>query len=175
MILCSFNYRTYAVGVLAFGRAVLYILILFVFALAERKNEKIIIGKYHAAAGYKPLSNGHRVSPVTMTDEEIIARAAGLLQTTYRKYVKKQPGQRPAYYLSLKGGRAVVIMRLLYPLMGQRRQAQIDRAIACFGLPRASKRGEQANGAILNEASVLEIYRLLDQVRHISTLPPPMV
>ena len=48
----------------AFGRAVLYFLILFVFALAERKNEKIIIEKYHAAAGYMPLSNGHRVSPV---------------------------------------------------------------------------------------------------------------
>jgi hypothetical protein len=59
---------TYAVGVLSlpFGRlrtggspsagsgtAVLYFLILFDFALAERKNEKIIIEKYHAAAGYK--------------------------------------------------------------------------------------------------------------------------
>jgi hypothetical protein len=64
-------YRTYAVGVLAFGRAVLYILILFVFALCERKNEKIIIGKYHAAAGYKPLSNGHRVSPVIYINDAV--------------------------------------------------------------------------------------------------------
>jgi hypothetical protein len=31
---------TYAVGVLAFGRAVLYLLIVFAFALCERKNEK---------------------------------------------------------------------------------------------------------------------------------------
>ena len=38
-------------------------LILFVFALAERKNEKNIDEKYHAAAGCKPLSNGHCVSP----------------------------------------------------------------------------------------------------------------
>src|ERR1041384_1772683 len=48
---------------LALGSAGLYFLILFVFALCERKNEKIIIEKYHAAAGYKPLSNGHRVCP----------------------------------------------------------------------------------------------------------------
>jgi hypothetical protein len=44
---------TNTVGIFAFGRAVLYYLILFVFALAERKNEKNKIGKYHAAAGYK--------------------------------------------------------------------------------------------------------------------------
>ena len=59
---------------LAFGRAVLYFLILFVFALCERKNEKIIIGKYrsdHRRPGTHtqrvpgvPLSSCHRVSRV---------------------------------------------------------------------------------------------------------------
>jgi len=40
---------------------------LFDFALAERKTEKNMIGKYHAAAGYKPLSNGYHVSPINYT------------------------------------------------------------------------------------------------------------
>jgi hypothetical protein len=118
----------------------------------------LLEGEGSFLAGPPSAPNSPQIS-LTMTDEEIVARAAGLLQTTYRKYVKKQPDRLPAYYLSLKGGRAVAIMRLLRPLMGQRRQAQIDKAVACFGLPRSFKRGEQANGAILNEVAVLEIYR----------------
>jgi hypothetical protein len=38
----------------AFGRAVLYFLNLFVFALCERKNEKSIIREYHAAVYAEP-------------------------------------------------------------------------------------------------------------------------
>jgi hypothetical protein len=59
----TLNDTTYAVGVLAFGRAVLYLLSFFVFALAERKNEKHWIRKYHAAAGGIWFNAGHRVSP----------------------------------------------------------------------------------------------------------------
>jgi len=40
----------------------------FVFALCEGKNEKIIIGKYHAAAGHKLVWDDRRVSPVIEQD-----------------------------------------------------------------------------------------------------------
>jgi hypothetical protein len=45
------NITTYAVGDPAFGKAVLFLLLYFVFALYERKNEIQINRKYHAAAG----------------------------------------------------------------------------------------------------------------------------
>jgi hypothetical protein len=38
--------------------AVLYLLLWFVFALVERKNEPQIYGKYQAAAGSKPIAGG---------------------------------------------------------------------------------------------------------------------
>ena len=40
-------------AVWAFGRAVLAIFSFVVFALVERKNDKHMIGTYHAAAGEK--------------------------------------------------------------------------------------------------------------------------
>jgi len=47
------NYRPYPVDVFAFGRAVLFLFLFSVFALAERKTENKMIVKYHAAAGGK--------------------------------------------------------------------------------------------------------------------------
>ena len=48
----AYNLRTYAVGVLKVGRAVLIFNRLSFFALYERKNDKRLkIMKYHAAAG----------------------------------------------------------------------------------------------------------------------------
>jgi hypothetical protein len=43
--------RAYAAGAFAFGRAVPYILLCFVFALYERKNKALKDREYLAAAG----------------------------------------------------------------------------------------------------------------------------
>jgi hypothetical protein len=44
-------FRTYALGVLAFGRAVLYYLIVFRFCALRAQKRKTQNGKYQAAAG----------------------------------------------------------------------------------------------------------------------------
>ena len=49
---------TYAVGDPAFGRAVLYLLWWFGFALVERKTEPQTQWGYHAAAGLKAFEGG---------------------------------------------------------------------------------------------------------------------
>ena len=51
-------YTTYAVGDPAFGRAVLYLLWWFGFALYERKTEPQTQWGYHAAAGLKAFEGG---------------------------------------------------------------------------------------------------------------------
>jgi hypothetical protein len=53
-------------AVIAFGRAVLSLLIVFVFSLAERKNEKRKTGRYLAAAGKNHLVKSDRVAPVIL-------------------------------------------------------------------------------------------------------------
>jgi hypothetical protein len=43
---------------------------------------------------------------------------------------------------TVKGGRAVRVMKDLYPLMGERRRAQIDRALASYIAPQQPKISE---------------------------------
>jgi hypothetical protein len=47
----------------------------------------------------------------------------------------------------------------LHPLMGKRRQEQIDRALACFSQQRADQRGAYNHKTRLSELQVLDIYR----------------
>lgn len=72
------------------------------------------------------------VIALTMTDEDVIARAAALLDCKYfpRKSVK---GWKPAYMLQVSGKRAAAWMMTLYPLMGERRKARISEALRHWG------------------------------------------
>lgn len=69
------------------------------------------------------------VIALTMTDEDVIARAATLLDCKYfpRKLVK---GWKPAYMLQVGGRRAAAWMMTLYPFMGMRRKARIHEALS---------------------------------------------
>jgi hypothetical protein len=75
-----------------------------------------------------------------MTDSDVVERAAKLLGAASRhqhqpaRYAEK--GWKPVFIVGVRGARAVEVMRDLYPLMGQRRQAQIDRALATYTPPR---------------------------------------
>lgn len=60
-----------------------------------------------------------------MVDEDVIARAATLMDTPYlRRYTERHRanGWSPAYEARLTGGRAVALMKRLRPLMGERRR-----------------------------------------------------
>jgi hypothetical protein len=77
------------------------------------------------------------VISVNMTDEDVVAR---LGRTFGRKvHVVKPRNERwqTSYQVRVTGGAAVRWMTLLRPLMGARRQSQIDRALACYA-PRPS-------------------------------------
>lgn len=72
---------------------------------------------------------------IAMTDEDVLARAAELLGVSYHRWQRKNPQAKASFQAALRGRRAVELMKQLYPLMGQRRRQQIDRALAAYTPP----------------------------------------
>lgn len=66
----------------------------------------------------------------SMVDRDIIDRAGTLLGSGVTVVPPRRDGWATTYCIRARGSRAVLWMQRLRPLMGKRRQAQIDRAIA---------------------------------------------
>lgn len=76
--------------------------------------------------------NSPRVA-LSMTDEDVVSRVALLLGVRYHRSNRgKAKGWKPCFMLYQSGRPAVALMQRLRPLMGNRRQGQIDRAVACY-------------------------------------------
>lgn len=67
-----------------------------------------------------------------MTDEDVVARAAKLLGVACVPYPARQVNWKPTFVCRLTGNRAVIVMQQLHPIMGTRRQQQIDKALSCW-------------------------------------------
>jgi hypothetical protein len=67
-----------------------------------------------------------------MTDRDVVDRAAVLLDCAVGVIPARREGWRDAYCVRVRGPRAVEWMHRLRPLVGDRRQRQIDRAIASY-------------------------------------------
>lgn len=87
-----------------------------------------------------PSSPRLPIIQVSMTDEDVIARVAALWgKAAYRARSDSRSAERgwkTPYAVQLRGSKAVHLMRLLRPLMGLRRQAQIDRALSGYVAPK---------------------------------------
>jgi hypothetical protein len=70
---------------------------------------------------------------------------------------RRNPAWKPIYMTTLRGLRAVALMRMLRPLMGKRRQEQIDAALDA----RAKAMTRSSNRALTKELR-REIARRLD-------------
>jgi len=65
-----------------------------------------------------------------MNDQDVIQHAADVLQTrVYGPYGPYLINRQPNYRVLLHGRSAMVWMRKLYPLLGMRRRAQIDKVL----------------------------------------------
>ncbi len=69
---------------------------------------------------------------VCMVDRDIIDRTGALFGTGVNVIPPRSEGWRTAYSVRVRGARALLWMRRLRPLMGERRRGQIDRAIASY-------------------------------------------
>ena len=77
---------------------------------------------------------------IQMTDRDVIARAAELMGTyVYHCKYKAKAHHKTTYRAFLIGERAVQLMRRIQPHMGERRQQQIEAALACWTGWRQSK------------------------------------
>lgn len=66
---------------------------------------------------------------MSITDRDIAERVARLFAVAVVDLPKREAHWKDAFLVSLRGGRAIEWMEMLRPLMGERRQEQIDRAI----------------------------------------------
>lgn len=72
-----------------------------------------------------------------MTDKDVIDRVGKLFNVSVSRSHSekfKQNGWKPTYAVHLRGSRAIEWMKLLQPLMGDRRKEKIDRVINSFYL-----------------------------------------
>jgi hypothetical protein len=67
---------------------------------------------------------------LTMTDRDIVARVAALLDATVTTVKPSGVSRLSQFRVVLVGQRAVTLMRALYPLMDIRRKAQIETVFA---------------------------------------------
>ncbi|MFG3710833.1 hypothetical protein [Micromonospora sp. NPDC047730] len=65
-----------------------------------------------------------------MTDRDIIERVAELWKVSVASIRPQKEHHKQSFRVILKGARAAQLMLHLRPLLGQRRQAQVDRAVA---------------------------------------------
>ena len=98
---------------------------------------------------------------LSMVDRDIVERAGALLGAAVTVVPSRREGWKTAYCVRVRGARAVLWMQRLRPLMGTRRQAQIDRAIASYAPdPRRrldDERATEALGRLARGESVREV------------------
>ena len=79
-----------------------------------------------------PSSPRMPIISVHMTDQDVIARVGRIFSRKPHSVRQRDPRWQASYLVRVTGSRAVDWMTLLRPLMGERRQAQIDCALACY-------------------------------------------
>jgi hypothetical protein len=79
-----------------------------------------------------PSSPRLPVIAVNMTDEDVMARLGRIFERKVQVVRPRNVRWRTSYQVRVNGRDAVRWMSLLKPLMGSRRQAQIDRALASY-------------------------------------------
>ncbi|HJZ48502.1 MAG TPA: hypothetical protein VKE41_15095 [Roseiflexaceae bacterium] len=91
----------------------------------------LIEGEGSFVAG-TPSHPRRAVVAITMTDYDIVKRVSDTLGVKINKVKPASDRHKQAYRVGLDGGRAVCLMNLLYPYMGKRRRASIERAKASY-------------------------------------------
>jgi hypothetical protein len=89
-----------------------------------------------------------------MTDLDVMQKIGASLGV--QPYLVKRPGRpgrKPIYACALVGSRAVILMKQLRCLMGERRQAQIDKALASYKLPKDHGKVYPTRGQLLSHGA----------------------
>ncbi len=71
---------------------------------------------------------------VNMTDKDVIEKVAELFETKVCFLKRREQKWKDNYSARVKGKKAVEMMKALKPLMGERRQQQIEKALASYNI-----------------------------------------
>ncbi len=99
-----------------------------------------------------PSAPRHPVVALQMTDKDVVSRVAAMFGRKTGCWQSPQARWRPTYMTRITGAKAVAWMTALRPLMGTRRRAQIDRALASY---------DPKPVALLDDAGALEALGML--------------
>lgn len=80
-----------------------------------------------------PSSPNRPCISIQMTDEDVIMRVSrifGVKPLKLQRGIEK--GWKPSCMIHLRGKRAIELMRIVFPYMGNRRKKQIERAIQSY-------------------------------------------
>jgi hypothetical protein len=94
----------------------------------------LLEGEGSFSPGPPSAKNSVRIM-LTMTDEDVVARVAQLWGVAYHEVRRDRceaHGWKPNFYVHLRGRPAVDLMQRMAPLMGLRRQQQIERALSSY-------------------------------------------
>jgi hypothetical protein len=69
---------------------------------------------------------------VEMTDEDIIKRICDITGNSYCKTKRREEQHKQAYKTSVRGKSAIELMKLVYPIMGDRRKKKIEECLDSF-------------------------------------------
>lgn len=67
---------------------------------------------------------------VEMTDADVVERVAGMFNRTMQQHAQRPGHTKPTASTTVKGASAVQLMRLIRPVLGERRRARIDEILA---------------------------------------------
>jgi hypothetical protein len=67
-----------------------------------------------------------------MTDEDVVMRVAQILGVTANTSAPRRTRWKATHAVRVRGAKAVAWMVALYPLLGARRRAQVERAVASY-------------------------------------------
>lgn len=93
---------------------------------------------------------------LSMTDRDIVERVASIFGTATQEVKSKrykENGWKTPYFTVLKGRKAMRLMEELHPLMGERRQQQIEAALNSFDVTKTRRK--------LDEAKAEEIRKMI--------------
>jgi hypothetical protein len=89
-----------------------------------------------------PSNPNSPVARISMTDRDIVARAAALLKRAVTPERARRVHYKPPYITQIKGVEAVGLMRAMRPVLGPDRRRQIDQVLAGWAPRRVRSRAE---------------------------------